>query len=76
MLRSYQSILDADGNPAESPFKTPQRGAATQSCAPATPRLGDHGGVYCAAKVRQEFATKEKAKKASPPATKTAKKAA
>lgn len=39
--------LDANGGPADSTFKTPQQGAATQVWAATYPQLEGVGGVYC-----------------------------
>ncbi|MDE1990922.1 MAG: SDR family NAD(P)-dependent oxidoreductase [Rhizobiaceae bacterium] len=39
--------LDADGNPADPTFKTPQQGAATQVWAATSSQLNGFGGVYC-----------------------------
>ncbi len=39
--------LDANGNPSDPTFKTPQQGAATQVWAATSPQLEKHGGVYC-----------------------------
>jgi NAD(P)-dependent dehydrogenase (short-subunit alcohol dehydrogenase family) len=39
--------IDADGNPADDTFKTPQQGAATQVWAATSLQLEGMGGVYC-----------------------------
>jgi NAD(P)-dependent dehydrogenase (short-subunit alcohol dehydrogenase family) len=39
--------LDANGDPADSTFKTPQQGAATQIWAATSTQLADIGGLYC-----------------------------
>ena len=39
--------LDKEGRPADSEFKTPQQGAATQVWAATSPSLDGKGGVYC-----------------------------
>ncbi len=39
--------LDADGDPADPTFKTPQQGAATQIWAATSLQLAGRGGVYC-----------------------------
>ncbi|MFD0822304.1 SDR family NAD(P)-dependent oxidoreductase, partial [Micromonospora zhanjiangensis] len=39
--------IDADGNPLNPDFKTPEQGAATQVWAATSPRLAGLGGVYC-----------------------------
>jgi NAD(P)-dependent dehydrogenase (short-subunit alcohol dehydrogenase family) len=39
--------IDADGNPLETRFKTPQQGAATATWAATSPQLDGLGGVYC-----------------------------
>ncbi|WP_338721903.1 SDR family NAD(P)-dependent oxidoreductase [Devosia sp. XK-2] len=39
--------IDTDGNLADSTFKTPEQGAATQVWAATNPRLNVIGGVYC-----------------------------
>lgn len=39
--------LDANGNPADPTFKTPQQGAATQVWAATSPQLDGMGGLYC-----------------------------
>lgn len=39
--------LDANGNPADPTFKTPQQGAATQVWAATSPQLEGMGGLYC-----------------------------
>lgn len=39
--------LDADGNPVDAIFKTPQQGAATQVWAATAPQLAGMGGLYC-----------------------------
>lgn len=39
--------IDADGNPADPTFKTPQQGAATQVWAATAPQLQGLGGLYC-----------------------------
>ena len=39
--------LDADGNPADPTFKTPEQGAATQVWAASSPKLEGLGGLYC-----------------------------
>jgi len=39
--------IDAQGNPTDPTFKTPEQGAATQVWAATAPRLAGMGGVYC-----------------------------
>jgi NAD(P)-dependent dehydrogenase (short-subunit alcohol dehydrogenase family) len=39
--------IDADGNPLETRFKTPEQGASTTVWAATSPRLEGMGGVYC-----------------------------
>jgi NAD(P)-dependent dehydrogenase (short-subunit alcohol dehydrogenase family) len=39
--------VDADGNPLNPGFKSPEQGAATQVWAATSPRLDGMGGVYC-----------------------------
>lgn len=39
--------IDEDGNLADSTFKTPEQGAATQVWAATSPQLEGMGGVYC-----------------------------
>ena len=39
--------LDAEGRPADSSFKTPEQGAATQVWAAVSPQLDGMGGLYC-----------------------------
>ncbi len=39
--------LNADGSSADSSFKTPQQGAATQVWAATSPQLNGLGGLYC-----------------------------
>lgn len=39
--------LDANGNPADPTFKTPQQGAATQVWAATSSQLDGMGGLYC-----------------------------
>ena len=39
--------LDANGDPADPTFKTPEQGAATQVWAATSPQLDGRGGVYC-----------------------------
>lgn len=39
--------IDQEGNPADSTFKTPEQGAATQVWAATSPLLDGLGGLYC-----------------------------
>ena len=39
--------IDADGNPLETRFKTPEQGASTTTWAATSPQLDGLGGVYC-----------------------------
>ncbi|WP_433887601.1 SDR family NAD(P)-dependent oxidoreductase [Streptomyces sp. CA-111067] len=39
--------IDADGNPTNDSFKSPEEGAATQVWAATSPQLNGLGGVYC-----------------------------
>ena len=39
--------VDAEGNPVDPTFKTPEAGAATQVWAATSPQLAGMGGVYC-----------------------------
>jgi len=39
--------IDAEGQPADPSFKTPEQGAATQLWAATSPMLNDLGGLYC-----------------------------
>jgi NAD(P)-dependent dehydrogenase (short-subunit alcohol dehydrogenase family) len=39
--------IDADGNPLETRFKTPEQGASTTTWAATSPQLDGMGGVYC-----------------------------
>lgn len=39
--------IDANGDPSDPTFKTPEQGAATQVWAATSPRLAGLGGVYC-----------------------------
>ncbi|MFK4085437.1 SDR family NAD(P)-dependent oxidoreductase [Kribbella sp. NPDC020789] len=39
--------IDAEGNPSNPAFKSPEQGAATQVWAATSPKLEGHGGVFC-----------------------------